>query len=721
MECVSITQLFANVVSDLKGISFLRLMVIVDRFFPRLLELSTWLSLAVALGIFGAAAKSKAQERGAPSLLLPVEFEPDAKVKADLVFLCDDQLQGRGIGTEGIDIAANYIAESFAQSGLRVDLFAGTPFQTFEIPVTATIGPAKDNRLSFVPIDPAADARRVPLIEGVFDQTFRPMAIGDSGELDAELVFAGYGITAPEYDYDDYAKIDARGRVVVIVRKEPPTTAGDRRFEGTKNSRYAYFETKLKNASDHGAVAVLLVNDTDSIRDAERRFDARIADEMRQRDKLKDQIASIPAEVVNTRAMLEKKQETIATMINDLRRRKGSVNDGLMELIEAGEKPIVAGMPVISLSRLVANQLLRAAGFESVDETCKRIDRTLRPSSTVLAHRVTLQTSLNATNASSSNVVAVLDGKGDLAEQTVIVGAHYDHVGMGGFGSLAPGTVAVHNGADDNASGTAALLSSVSRIRDRLQDASSHRRVLFIAFTGEERGLLGSEYYVTHPRFPLESTVGMINLDMVGRLRDNDLTVYGTGTAREMESIVEAANQETKFKLFKVPSGFGPSDHQSFYTRNIPVLFFFTGLHNDYHRPSDDFDKINLNGLTRITDITSGVAVELASRSDRPQYVATDRNVSIRWQATAYLGVQLRDLNDGKGVLISAVTSGGAAEKAGVRMGDRIQKLGEASPRSVSEVLEIIRARDADEPLRIELQRGVNTVVVTAILETRPG
>ncbi len=131
----------------------------------------------------------------------------------------------------------------------------------------------------------------------------------------------------------------------------------------------------------------------------------------------------------------------------------------------------------------------------------------------------------------TSNVIGVLPGKGELADQTVVIGAHYDHVGMGGYGSLAPGTIAVHNGADDNASGTATVLSSAAQVKTRLDSKESHRRVVFIAFTGEERGLLGSKHYVRNPRFPLESTVAMVNLDMVGRLRDNELTVYGTGSS----------------------------------------------------------------------------------------------------------------------------------------------------------------------------------------------
>jgi hypothetical protein len=647
----------------------------------------------------------------------PCDEQAVALLKKDLAYLSADEREGRGVGTEGINQAANYIAESFEKSGLRVDSFEGKPFQTFEITVNATVGPAEQNRVVFQ----SNDDIEPQSIVGELGRTFRPMAVGDNKTVEAELLFVGYGITAPEFDYDDFAGLDARGRVVVVMRKEPETKEGDTRFDGPKNSKHAYFETKIRNAADHGAIGVVMVNDAGSVQAAVAAVDARITDETARLNKLTQQLTELPEDAVNSRQTLRQRRDTVSTMLEDLGRQRTVAEEGLMEVGEAGEKPWVAGLPVVSVSTGVANQLLKATARGTLDEIRKRIEETGKPSSGELNHRITLQTQLNSAAVRASNVVGVLEGKGELAEETVVVGAHYDHVGMGGYGSLAPGTIAVHNGADDNASGTSALLSSVNRIRGRLEGVSSHRRVVFIGFTGEERGLLGSEYYVRHPRFPLENTVAMINLDMVGRLRDNDLTVYGTGSAVEMDAILEAANEPLGFKLYKVPTGYGPSDHQSFYTRKVPVLFFFTGLHNDYHRPSDDFDKINFIGLTRITDITSNVAADLATRPVRPRYAATDRDVSIRWQATAYLGVQLRDMDDKEGVMITGVTPDGAAAKAEIRVGDRLRKLDETPVQSVGQVLEIIRMREANDPLKVEVKRGEEVLTVTAILQNRPG
>ena len=659
-----------------------------------------------------------------PSLAIAEDQpEVESSLRKDIAFLASDDLQGRDVGSPGLQQAANYIAQSFARSGLQVDAMAGSPFQEFVVPVTVTMGSADNNSLRFESADdvPPEQSGRAPVvsIDAVLDRGFRPMAIGDSANVTGRVVFAGYGITAPEYEYDDYAKIDAKGRILLVMRKEPTVAADEKKFAGERNSKHAYFETKLANAAAHGAVGVLFINDIESIRNAKDRINKEIEAERSRLETIDATLAELPAEATKTRDSLENQKGLIAGIIVDLERSLVDADEGLMGATEAGERVMSKGMPVASISREVANQLLRAAGWESVFMAQKRIDLNLRPSSVELNHVAKLSTQFSPSTAKSSNVIGVLPGRGPLADQTVIIGAHYDHVGMGGYGSLAPGTVAIHNGADDNASGTSAMLAAAGKIVRALSSAASHRRVVFIAFTGEERGLLGSAYYVRHPRFPLANTVAMVNLDMVGRLRDDDLTVYGTGSANEMNMILESANRDVGLKLFKVASGYGPSDHQSFYIEKIPVLFFFTGLHNDYHRPSDDFDKINFTGLTRITDITSGVIIALATRPQRPVYAPTDRNVSIRWQASAYLGVQIQPDDDGN-LIISGITPGASADVAGVQEGDQLLALGGLKIESVGEVLDTVRSREIGEEMTIQVRRGETEMTVTATLQRRP-
>ena len=677
----------------------------------------------------------------------------ETRLRADMAYLASDELAGRDTGSEGLELAAQHIAAAYEKAGLKTDLFDGKPFQTFKIRLGVKLGDETKNRLTILrrnkaglsaeqPGDAATavESEQTPndeqddsTLKAVLGETFQPLGLGDSAAVQGPVVFAGYGITAPELAYDDYSTIEARGSIVIVLRKEPQGPEADKRFDGSRNTRHAYFESKVRNAADHGAIGVLLVNDPASIAQAIESIDRRIASETESLAKTKSQLEELPAEAANIRLRQEARIGEITGMIEDLQRQRQIAGEGLMGIGDAGEKTIVAGLPVISVSWSLASGLIESASGETLKVVKRRIDDTVTPQTIDLRADASLETSLSPSETASSNVLGVMPGRGTLSGETIVIGAHYDHVGMGGPGSLAPGTIAIHNGADDNASGTSVLLSSVDRIAELLDGVENHRQVLFIAFTGEERGLLGSEHYVNYPRFPLEKTVAMINLDMVGRLRNNDLTVYGTGTAPEFDALVERANKTTGFQLFKVTSGYGPSDHQSFYTRKIPVLFFFTGLHADYHRPSDKIDKINFNGMARVTDITSTVVAELATAAQRPGYATTDRDVKIREQKQVFLGVSLQEAFDRQaeetqadgdkpaGAIVSAVTVGSPAESAGVRTGDRLMRLNGISIRSLSDVVEIVSQREENDELKIELERGGEAITTMAKLKLRPG
>jgi hypothetical protein len=262
------------------------------------------------------------------------------------------------------------------------------------------------------------------------------------------------------------------------------------------------------------------------------------------------------------------------------------------------------------------------------------------------------------------------------------------------------------------------MMAAAARLAQNLAEVDNHRRIVFIAFTAEERGLLGSLQYVRTPRFPLESTVAMVNLDMVGRLRDNELTVYGLGTGDSLAEIVEETNGSLGFDLYPMQTGYGPSDHQSFYQAGVPVLFFFTGLHRDYHRPSDDSDKIDFGGMIRITDMVYGVTRRLATRPDRPAYQSTDRSFRIRHQMTAYLGVTLSDRGDH--VVVSGIVPDGPASRGGVREGDRLDRLGRRRIRTTTDVLETLRGQSPGDKLPVRLLRGGRPVEIEVTLGERP-
>ena len=290
---------------------------------------------------------------------------------------------------------------------------------------------------------------------------------------------------------------------------------------------------------------------------------------------------------------------------------------------------------------------------------------------------------LEAQNAEVSNVLALLPGS-DLALQgeVVVIGAHFDHLGQGGEGSLDPDFRSIHNGADDNASGTAAMLEAARRLAGGPRPA---RSVLFIGFNGEERGLLGSAFYVNNPVRPLARTVAMLNLDMVGRLRDNTVTVFGLATAPEWAGILDGADAEISppLTLSQLPDGYGPSDHASFYGRGVPVLHFFTNTHEDYHRPSDDWEKVNAPGIEQIAALVAGVAARVAGSAEVPPVTPT----LVRTQPPAPPGGSAQPSGGGygpyfgsipdmgpveHGVRITGVREGSPAAQAGLVAGDII-------------------------------------------------
>jgi Peptidase family M28/PDZ domain len=291
-----------------------------------------------------------------------------------------------------------------------------------------------------------------------------------------------------------------------------------------------------------------------------------------------------------------------------------------------------------------------------------------------------LATDVRVTMANARNVVALLPGADPTLKDTyVIIGAHYDHLGFGGEGSLAPDSHEVHNGADDNASGTG----DVVEIARRLANGRPARSILFITFTGEERGLWGSAYFVKSPTIDLSKTIAMLNLDMVGRVVDNELTVMGVGTAAEWNDVVDRANAELThpFQLGKAPDGYGPSDHSSFYGAGIPVLHFLSNLHEDYHRPTDDWQKINVDGLDRVGDLVTDVAREIASggrnmvaltpiKQAPPDQTASNEPSSSGRGYGPYLGTVPDMTPRDFGLRLTGVRAGSPAATAGLQPGD---------------------------------------------------
>jgi hypothetical protein len=320
------------------------------------------------------------------------------------------------------------------------------------------------------------------------------------------------------------------------------------------------------------------------------------------------------------------------------------------------------------------------------------------------------------------NVIAVIPGSDSvLSKQFVVLGAHYDHLGRSTFGAMDPEVPnAIRNGADDNASGTAAIL-ELARL---LAAQPTRRSIVIVAFSGEELGLLGSQYFVEHPSVPLDSVQAMLNFDMVGRLRDDRLIVYGVATATEMPDVLRQANGAPELRISAVGDGFGPSDQSSFYAKDIPVLHFFTDAHADYHRASDDADKINVAGIARVVSFAARVTRDIADRPSRLSFLRAPVSASARGPSRtgsqAYLGT-IPDMaaGDVPGLRLSGVRAGTPADSAGLKTGDVIVELGGKAVTDLNSYSDALYARQPGDRVTIVALRDGKRVTVEVTLGRR--
>ncbi len=543
----------------------------------------------------------------------------EKRILESVEYLADDKLEGRGPGTQGINLAADYIAGQFKQAGLAVESFDGTPFQPFEIQMNAEVG--DENSLAFVgPCE--EDGGQPKRVELELHKDYSPMSTSGSGPLDLPLVFVGYGITSEEDGYDDYAGVDVTGKAVVVLRHEPQQDNPESPFDGTKNSAHAPLARKVANAKEHGAAAVVFCTDEHEILD---KVNAARKEWQAALDRLAEAHARLKQGDAPGLKEIETGREEIEKLIGEVEKASQKMRaefDPVMPFGRTGSRGKGSGLPVIHCRRAALEELIAKDRGSDLAALEHQIDEVFKPQSGPLeGWRVTGKVSVKRNQAKVKNVVGVLAGEGPTADETIIVGAHYDHLGFGGRGSGDADNKTVYNGADDNASGTAAIIEVARQLAAR--EAKLPRRVVFIAFAGEERGLLGSKHYVQDPLVPIEDTVAMVNLDMVGRLRDNKLTITGTGTAEVFDELLDRLNEEHRFELTKKPGGGGPSDHASFHRVKVPAMHFFTGRHADLHRPGDDVEKLNAPGMQRITALVLDVVEALAAAEKRPEHIST--------------------------------------------------------------------------------------------------
>jgi aminopeptidase YwaD len=569
----------------------------------------------------------------------------EERLKADVARLAADEWQGRRAGTEGAERAASWIGAEFERIGLRPGAADGTYFQGFSFIDGVTLGP--ENQLALQPgraFQPGED--------------FRPLAFSAAGVFEGAAVFAGYGIVAKDEGYDDYAGIDVKDRVVLVLRYGP---GGD-----DPHSKWAAFtplRLKAMTARERGARALFVVSGPLT-------------------PDAKDELVPLRADA--------------------------SLAD--------------AGIPAFSVRRAVADALFAGSGT-SLEAAQKALDDAGRPGPIALAGvRVSGRSDVTPRRSTTRNVVGALHARGASSE-VVVVGAHYDHLGLGQSGSLDPAPDGkVHHGADDNASGVAALLELARALAPRA--GTFTRSLLFVAFAAEELGTLGSSQFAKDPPLPLERIVAMVNMDMVGRLRDGKLDVHGVGTSPVWKPMVDEANRSAGLHLNLKEGGYGPSDHSPFYAAGKPVFFVFTGVHADYHKPSDTAERVDAAGIARVLGLVEPVALVLATSPEPIPFtrVAADKenSGSPARGFRVWVGGVPDYSREGTGVAFSGVSPGSPAEKAGLQAGDVLVRFG---PREIRNIYDYTYALGESKPgdhVEVVVKRGDQNVTLTLTLGSRP-
>lgn len=603
----------------------------------------------------------------------------EGRLLKDLQLLTSDACEGRGITTKGIDLAADYIERQFVQAGLQPGGTDGTYFQRFTLTAEGT--PGKRNTLVL----------QGPLGQTIALQAGKDYSVllpGGSGKVEAALVFAGYGLSSTDPKYDDYAGLDVAGKVVIVLADTP-----------RRGHPYAdVFASKADPGINPGSL--------------------RLKAESARRHKAAGLL------VVSTR-------------------HRAKLGDILPRPLLSMGDFAPWDLPMAHVPRDVVDAILFSASGETLKHVEEEIDRDLKPrGSSLSGWTCRLETEVSYKKIAVRNVVGVLEGSGPLAAETVVIGAHYDHVGQ--FGSTrrfpaaekdvsGPGSIggvglplgllgepAIHHGADDNASGTSALM-EIARHFGAAKKREG-RRLVFIAFTAEESGLLGSEYYCRNPLFPLADTVAMINMDQVGRLQEEKLLIGGLGSAKTFEPLLDKLKAKHPFTFSKEMSGFAPSDNASFYKRKIPALWFFTGFHEQYHRPTDRWETLNVPGLARIAALVGDVAGELAAAPGRPEYQKTanfDRTKTL-WAMAPSIGLVPEYRAKEEGLLVEGVYKGTAAARAGLRKGDRIRAVGETKIGDAAAFHALARTLRPDNKVTLVVARDGKDIMLVLELSAVP-
>lgn len=560
---------------------------------------------------------------------------------AHVKYLADDAREGRGIGTKGLDQAADYIAQQMKDMGLE-PAFDDSYFQPFTMGWGVQLG-----RNNFV----AFGETKIDTSSGIMPPGFSSM-----GTVSGAVVFAGYGIIAPEFQYDDFADLETQGAIVLCMTGEPGEFDSTSKFEGLSYTAHSGLRNKAGNAKLKGAVAILYVEGPIYAGKAEEHLRAPRSD----------------------------------------------------------EPYIDCGIPALRMTRAAVKKLFPE--FE-LDKLQRSIDSNTEPRSlsvTDSGKTVTISTDLTRETVPVKNVGGVIRGD---PKSIIVLGAHYDHLGFGQSGSLDDKSGLVHNGADDNASGVAAILEAARILNDKPPVST----ILVVAFTAEETGLGGSSHLVKNFPLGIENVRAMINLDMVGRVRDNKFSVLGCKTAEEFEQLVANANQFVGLDITCKGDGYGPSDHMNFFLADKPVLFLFSGAHEDYHKASDDWEKLNYPDMARVVILTATLVNHLDTPGKPLTFVkATEPppDQSGRFRVAFGTIPDYSQPDSLIGVLLSGVRPDGPADKAGIKGGDLLTRMGEVKLNNIYDFVFALRRYAPGDSVEVHYIRDRKEQVTHAVLKS---
>jgi hypothetical protein len=625
----------------------------------------------------------------------PVEQTPGQQ--SDLVrhyrthieFLADPKLEGRGPGTHGNEVAAGHIEHAFRSLGLRPG------FAPDKEPPPPDAGPYRF-RESFtagngatqrgVELRGGMDADSLP---GGAPNNVRALGFSASADITAPVVFAGYSIGegGPDKSYSSYPKENGEkpleGKIALILRFEPMDADGRslwKKKEDTLWTASAALPDKIAAAIKHGAAGILLAS---------------------------------PPNCDDARARKLESAEATARWMRTLE------------------------VPAVMLSAEAADALVRARDpkHRSLLQLRRLADERgeLIPLGT---SSITLSAKIDRSPRTTWNIAATLPGRGALADQYIIIGAHYDHVGYGYTGgSRSDEYGIVHPGADDNASGAAGLLLA-AEIMAKKYDADpkeSLRSIMFVAFSAEEMGLIGSREFLKACPVDAKRIDCMLNMDMIGRLRENKLEVSGTGTAEDFADLLKPLFDSSGLLIQASPGGRGPSDHATFYGAGIPVLHFFTGNHEQYHTPRDTVDLINVEGAVRVVNLVCAIANSLASREQQLAFTSTDKTKGADEEPgkpritldgpggmKVRFGIAPGNYSDGEaGVLVGEVFPGTCAAEAGIQPGDRLTRWNGHEIGDVKSWMEMMSSNKPGDVVDVDVKRGKEEIRVRATLKSR--